>query len=285
VRGEALTRAIEYQPNDTLLRTYAALSCLDFDPAASAMHASKMIDDYDGMAPHWATCFNMALIRARTVNIYDESSIFLNLGHWLHPYWPPIKDLLFARDGVGIRSRYIGGPRNMVRGSEESMWKVKAILQARDANNLRAELLLRDREIMVAGLDGKEGLEAEVQALKIEIMDRDMTIIQKDLQLAYVSLKNVLVTEKKRLSVPDNWFYDKNLGEFINAGEADKRKGEDMLTPDAADAVPIKMDDDTKKKLEEYMAGKEAYHTHHGSYEKFRTTQTPGEPTRRPAQV
>ena len=145
VRTRTLEKALSYAPNDTILRTQACLGAMDFEPTISNFHAIKMLDDFDGMVPLWALLFNAALAKARTRNLFEEATILLNNAHHVHPYWPPTRDMLFSPDGIGSRSRYIGGPRNMVTASDEMKHQVNSLKTQHENIQLKIELV--DKEI------------------------------------------------------------------------------------------------------------------------------------------
>lgn len=261
-RGHYLEKAIEWQPSDTILRSFAALSILDYDVTGANFHCMKMFTDFDGMAPQHATYFNIALCRARTRNYFEECAVFLNYGHWLHPYWPPIKDLLLSRDGVGVRSKYVGGERTLVKGNEETLWKVKALMRTRENVHLKKREIDGLKRQLTAGGNGSGD---EVLRLKHALLGKEQELLLKDLQACYLSLRSVILLEKKRLNVPDNWFYDKEQGEFLAPVEVDRVAVENLLLPDCMDAAPASpLEGDADKLMDHYMFGKEAYSTVEG---------------------
>lgn len=254
-RGEFLEKAIRWQPNDTILRTFAALSVVDFDATAANFHAMKIFNDFDGMAPQHAAYFNVALCRARTRNHFEECAVFLNYGQWLHPYWPPIKDFLLSRDGVGIRSRYVGGERTLVKGNEETLWKVKALLKTRE----NVQLKIREVERLKERLLAENGNGELVSQLRYALLCKEQECFVRDLQSCFLSLKVVIVMERKRLNVPDNWFYNREAGEFLAPVEVDQFPVENLLLPDCMDAAPAKLEGSAEELMDNYMFGKDAY--------------------------
>jgi len=224
-RSRALEKALHWAPSDTLLRTHAALGVIDFEPTISNMHVSRLLEDYDGQAPLWATLFNAGMCRARTKNLFEEATIYLNNSHFINPYFVPSRDLLFAQDGVGVRGRYIGGPRHMVIVGEDIKWRIHSLVEMKKNSNLIINNIDASRQQLLQMLEQNKptGMEEENFKLKVNICDIEKQRKQLEIQLADATMMNVLVSEKKRLNVPDNWFYDKEQGHFVGPAEAQER--------------------------------------------------------------
>lgn len=228
-RSRALEMAIAYQPSDSVLRTHAALGCVDFEPAVANMHIGKLINDFDGMTPLWVTLFNAALIKARTRNIYEEATVYLNNSHYVHPYFPPTIDMLFSADGIGVRSRYVGGPRFMVKVNEETKWKVQALQANKDNLKLQHENLELKRTEQHEKIEkmkkttGVKKRKRENSELKLQITVLELEKIGLAAQLLDANMINTLLNEKRRLTIPDTWMYDNAEGFFVTPEEAQNR--------------------------------------------------------------
>lgn len=228
VRSKALEKALLWAPNETLLRTHAALGIVDFDPTTANIHAMRMITDFDGMSPYWVAMFNAAIIRARTTNMFDEATIYLHQSFYVNPYFQHTKNLLMSVDGIGIRSRYRGGERNMVLGNETTMYKMKTF-------RVQQESVMKDKILIEQGINAIEK-ELQKRGNSLSANQKENLNLKKAVNLAHlegVHLKMELINanivivvleEKKRLNIPDNWVYDEKDGMFVDPAEAERRK-------------------------------------------------------------
>ena len=223
-RSHALQKALNYAPNDTILRTHACLGVLDHEPGLANFHAVKMLDDFDGMVPLWSCLFNVALAKARTKNLFEEATMLLNNAFYVHPYWPPTRDMLFSPDGIGSRSRYIGGPRNMVTASEEMKFHAKSLMTTNE--NIQLKMQLINEEIDKLQVKSKRDMnnnKKEIVELNIQLLKSKLEGLQKDMQISIANINIVCLSEKKRLNIPDNWIYHGDANQFVDPAEAQRR--------------------------------------------------------------
>jgi hypothetical protein len=168
------------------------IASMDWDPVIANFHAQIMGAFFDGQTPLAVTLYNIALARVRAPNIYDEAVAYLKNSHWLLPTFEPTLALLNAKDGVSVRSRYKEGA--VMRIAEDAItWKVRALLKEMEKLN------------MIEAQIKPEGLQAENLNLKKEI-------INKEIQLT-------LLTEKRRLGIPDPWYFDSDRGCFFDPSQ------------------------------------------------------------------
>lgn len=191
-----MDRAMAFAPDDTLLRTFACIACIDYEPGLANIHAAKMLNFYDGMSPLSSTFFNVALARLRTENKFDEATSFLKHSHWLLPYFEPTLNLLNSPDGAAVRSKIRDGGRRATMRivSDETRWKFQAMVEHR------------------------QRLESDMRFLQAE-----MGKVKAEMANAELQAQNALLAEKKRLGIPDTWVYEADKGRFIHP---DKLEGE-----------------------------------------------------------
>lgn len=196
-KHDALLKTLQYAPYDTIYRTHAALAIQQFDPIVSNLHATKMLEHFDGMTPLNIMLLNVALSRAKGAkSIIDEAVAYLKTSHWLLPTFKPTNDLL-SKKGIGGKSKYLGGQCDMKISDETVIWKARAFMEARGKAQLNVQLL-----------------DEQIRNLSLQ---RENFVLQ--VQLANSNLEATLIHEKKRLNLPDDWVFDPVHGEFLNPQE------------------------------------------------------------------
>lgn len=190
-QGKALRliKAINYSPNDSILRTFAAISCLGVEPVLAGIHSTKIIEHYDGMVPLHGALFNLAAARAQVVNKFDEAILLLKNAHWALPSFKPALEMLSAR-GIANKAMYRGGRATMREVDQGIFWKVRAMIEATEKTVIEEQLVIKQLENVK---------------------------LRKD--LAHTSMQNALLEERKRLNIPNNWVYDADKGVFLNPDE------------------------------------------------------------------
>jgi len=187
-----LMRALEFMPYDSLMRTHATIITSDYAPVVSQLHASKMLEHFDGQTPRWAALYNYALTWLKGYHyFFDIMTFYLKASHYVLPYFKPTKQLLEGKGSISLKSQYIGGATMRIL-DEVTLWKIRTFISNRDSLNKDVHILNQ-----------------EIEKIKIQIQN-----VQTQMQLAMANVENLVLFEKKKMNIPDNWFFDANDGIF-----------------------------------------------------------------------
>jgi len=202
-----MMKALKYAPNDTIYNTHMCVATMDSEPLMSFTHAMKIYQHFDGMTPLQVALFNVGLSRYKMRNVFDEAQLFFKSSHYILPTFEPSLQLLNDRiEGVGVRSTYHGGRAVMRIVEDGVLWKVRTMFSERDKMDLQIRLIQSETEKM---------------SLQIESLKAQQ-------QLAGANIENTLLTEKKRLSLPDNWVFNVDKGMFLDPAEMSEEEKRNM---------------------------------------------------------
>ena len=186
-KNDNLVKAIKWSPHDSIYRTHAIVLLQEQYPFLANLHASVLLNYYDGQVTQGMALYNVGLARAKTKNIFDEAEFFLKHSNWVNPNFGPTLDLLNSNDGVGVRSTFKGGRAEMRIPEEAVIWKVNAFFK-----------------------------DIENSKLKLQLVKKEIENLELSIKTSEVSLQNVLIQEKKRLNIPDSWVYLHDKASFVD---------------------------------------------------------------------
>lgn len=191
-RYEYLCKSINYAPEDTMLRTHAAIITADYAPIISNIHSTKAMEFFDGQITQWAIYYNYVLCSLKGYrNFFDTMTFYLKRGHWLLNYFKPINQLLNGKGSISLKSQYKEGAEMRVM-DETTLWKIRSFAANMESFN-KDSIILKQQ---------------------IENLTLSMKNSEQKLELAKANVENLVLYEKKRMNIPDNWFFDLNEGIF-----------------------------------------------------------------------
>lgn len=186
-KNDNLVKAIKWSPHDSIYRTHAIVLLQEHYPFLANLHASVLLNYFDGQVPQGMAFYNVALARAKTKNIFDEAEFFLKHSNWVNPNFEPTLELLNSKDGIGVRSTFKGGRATMRIPEEAIVWKVNTFIK-----------------------------DVEISKLKLDLVKKEIETLELAIKASELSLQNILIQEKKRLNIPDSWVYIPNETRFVD---------------------------------------------------------------------
>jgi len=207
-----INKAICYEPDETIYRTYAALDIVDSNPVQAVVHANKMMEFFNGHTPLCATLANMGVVRLKTKNVYDEVLMYLKGSHWVLPSFNPIVEMLKDPHGVTQRSAIINPAAKSRICGEEAVWRLRFLSSEFERLKLEIKFKQQGEQDMAIQADVNVGLQ-------IGLLSKDTEILNLKIKLVEAAMQNIVIQEKKKLNIPDSWGYDSENGLFLSPDE------------------------------------------------------------------
>lgn len=188
-----LMKALKYCPRETIFRTHLMLGYTDLYPEEAEEQAETMRQHYDGMTPAWVMAYNSGMSKSRLKQYKDALKFFAESLF----YYPSFQEsrvqaqVVEPLSPLKIIRRYI---LKKITGEGETV-----------LNNFMANVDLI-----------KKNTEREMESLKRST--------DRELQANETNMLNVILAEKVRLMIPEDWPFDFDTKQFYAPREIPEGK-------------------------------------------------------------